>query len=543
MPTYPTQPTKSPLLITNLLTAVLLVPTLACEDGSGRGDDWGGFDGGDQGDGDQNPEGGGEPYSEQEQLINDYVMGLGTYEPASEQLQPGDLLPAQPSGDYMCTTQNFLETKQFDKIVAFAANSDQLWPGALLRGDAVFSGLFTPIALERAPMTFSASLAGVVAGSLSAELEQPSQSSFREAMKDILNQELIGNTPANVFSEIHRVHSSQQLSLALGIDVGWLSGGIESSFKFNEQETRSRYVVNFTQAYYTVDVDPPGLPADFFGDSVTVDDVELAAGDIPPAYVSSVTYGRMVYFAITSEFSAQELEAALEFAYNGGVSVNGNFSLTHEEVLEKSSIIAHILGGDGNDAVVAIHGIDELRDFLSQGGTYSKESPGAPIAYKLAFMANHSPARMSLTTDYEVSECEKVSQNIRVGFSDITVTNAGKSASLEIFGRVWARDSQGNDYVLFDKPSSTAVDINVGNHWPLNGEIQAHSVPVDPQPGGNFDLHFDIREKDGGWFNSDDDFGGHVMSMPFEDGWRREVVIPLATGAQQVELRFDLKPI
>ncbi len=543
--------TTRPFLLRNssCFALTLVLATLGCDD-EGRELGFDGWNGQDQDgqhegadpDGDEPEQGGNQ--GEDAAAINEYIFGLGTYEPDPEQLQPGDIGEPVPSEEYMCTTQNFLETKQFDKIVAFAANSNNLWPGAIVRGDAVFTGLFAPIALERAPLTFSASLEGVVAGQLSAELENPSLSSFREAMKQILNQELIGQTPANVFSEIHRVHSSEQLSLALGIDVDWLNGGIESSFNFDEEETRSRYVVNFTQTYYTVDVDTPGLPADFFTDDVTLTEVEQGVGDIPPAYVSSVTYGRMVYFAITSEFSAKELESALEFAYNGGaVQVDASVSLTHEEVLEQSSITAHILGGDGTMAVKAIHGIEELTAFLSEGGTYTKESPGAPIAYKLAYMANHSPARMSLTTDYDVTECEKVTQNVRVALDDFTVTNAGNSASLELFGQIWVRDENGVDHILFDKPSSTAVDVPAGGTWPLNGEIQAHKVAVTPKPGHKLELYLNVQEKDGGWFDSDDEFGGHSLALPFEDGWRREVIVPLATGAQQIEVRFQLKPV
>src|SRR6266702_708709 len=67
---------------------------------------------------------------------------------------------SQPArdGDYSCTTQNLSQTRQFDKIVAFAANSETLWPGAMVRGDSLYTGLFTQIVLDRAPLTFSMSL-------------------------------------------------------------------------------------------------------------------------------------------------------------------------------------------------------------------------------------------------------------------------------------------------------------------------------------------------------------------------------------------------
>src|SRR4029079_13811127 len=112
-------------------------------------------------------------------------------------------------------------------------------------------------------------------GAKSARLEKPSLSSFREAVTSILDADVTGSTPANIYSEIEEVHSDQQLALALGAEVSWLGSGagIAASFNWGQQETKSRYVVRFTQAYYTVDLDAPARPADFFADNVTVDDV------------------------------------------------------------------------------------------------------------------------------------------------------------------------------------------------------------------------------------------------------------------------------
>ena len=39
-----------------------------------------------------------------------------------------------------------------DRIVAYAANSDSLWPGAIVSADSVVSGFFTQVVLPRAPV-------------------------------------------------------------------------------------------------------------------------------------------------------------------------------------------------------------------------------------------------------------------------------------------------------------------------------------------------------------------------------------------------------
>jgi len=106
----------------------------------------------------------------------------------------------------------------------------------------------------------------------------------------------------------------------------------------------------------------------------------------PPVYVSSVTYGRMVLFTFESEYSSEEMNAALSFAYNGGVDVSGDVSVTYKDMISQSKITAFILGGDAGTAVQTIDSYDSLINFIKTGGNYSRTSPGAPIAVSSASM-------------------------------------------------------------------------------------------------------------------------------------------------------------
>src|SRR5690606_22773748 len=115
------------------------------------------------------------------------------------------------------------ETRQLDRIVAYAAGSDSLWPGAIVSADSVVSGLFTQVVLPRAPATISVSLENL-AGTKKATIEEPSLSTYREALAGVLSSEITGSTPANIYSEIEEVHSQQQLDMALGIQASWALG-------------------------------------------------------------------------------------------------------------------------------------------------------------------------------------------------------------------------------------------------------------------------------------------------------------------------------
>src|SRR6185369_51613 len=210
----------------------------------------------------------------------------------------------------------------------------------------------------------------------------PSLSSYRDALASILDAEVTGSTPANLYSEIEEVHSENQLNMALGVRASWGLGlaSLRSSFDFNKQDVRSRYVVRYTQAYYTVDLDAPSKPSALLAPGLEVGDIEgKINSDHPPVYVSSVTYGRMVVFTFESKYSSEEMSAALDFAYSGGVDISGDVSVTYKDILSKSKITAFILGGSGGVAAQTIDSYDALIDFIKQGGNYSADSPGAPI--------------------------------------------------------------------------------------------------------------------------------------------------------------------
>jgi thiol-activated cytolysin len=300
--------------------------------------------------------------------------------------------------------------------------------------------------------------------------------------------------------------------------------------------------VQFTQAYYTVDVDAPEAPSGLFAPDVTLEDMQREFGDEAPVYVSSVTYGRTVLFTITSELSAEEVHAALEFAYRGTVSVDGSTSMSHEEVLQSSEITAFVLGGSGDAAVHAIFGIDELREFITSGGSYDRQSPGAPIAYKLAWVADDSPAGFALSTEYEVPRCERVRQDVRVGLDALVVEQDGgdDGDELELYGEIVAIDGNDDEHVLWSADRDHAVAIGSGQRWPQGGDLAAAIVPVDPVAGATLGLRVRLWDQDD---NGDDELADRVTWRAFEDGWRGDVSIAAAEGDQHAAVAIVLAPV
>lgn len=484
-----------------------------------------------------------EPEATEATHIDAYIASLPYLPAAAPSVSEGSTSPEQREGDYSCTTQRLQETRQYDRIVAYAANSDSMFPGALIGADSVLTGLFRQIVLPRAPATISVSLENL-GGDKQAVIADPSLSSYRSALASILDAEITGSTPANLYSEIEEVHSENQLNMALGIQASWALGvaSLRSSFNWSTQAVRSRHVVRYTQTYYTVDLDAPAAPSALFAPTVRLSDItDKIDEERPPVYVSSVTYGRMVLFTFESQYSAQEMSAALEFAYAGGVDVKGDVSVTYKDMISQSNITAFILGGDAGTAAQTIDSYDALISFIKAGGNYSRQSPGAPIAYKLSYLKDNSPARMSFTTDYEVKDCVRVSQRVRVALQSIAVDSAGGDAGgdLELYGLVTVQGA--NLATLFSKDSSHYVQIHEGSMFGGGAPIAEAVIDVTPRPGEAIRVHARLTDED--TLSPDDNIGDDVMLNPFETGWRKDVTLTLTGDSAIVRVNLSLSPI
>lgn len=309
-----------------------------------------------------------------------------------------------PEGELMCSLQYYAETKQIDHLVALQPDSPALWPGEIVGAAQLTEGFLSSVGLERAPAKFSISLENLD-GSPSATMDQPSLSAFRDARNAILAQGLHGATPAQIAYEIHSVESRSELSIDVGASVDWPGVvDFDALFDFDEGDFSNSYLVDFTQTYYTVDLDAPARPSDLFAAEVTLADVQLVADEAdPPLYVQSISYGRRVLFAMQSDASLEDIVAAIDAAIAGVAELDADVEA--KDTLESAKITASIIGGDGDGAVKSILGVAELMQFITEGGNYSVDSPGAPIAYKVAYLDN-AGARLSLSAVYPETVCE-----------------------------------------------------------------------------------------------------------------------------------------
>ncbi len=345
--------------------------------------------------------------------LDAYILGLGhlDIDPIADKHQVGcnpasmECMDPWEEGGLSCEQRYYSETRHLDSFLAIQPDSPALWPGALLRGGDMDVGVLSQIGLERAPATFSLSLESLN-DSPKATMEAPTLSEFRDLRSDILQGGTTGNTAAQLSYEIHRIFSKSQFSLAVGADFNWVGiVDVNAMYDFQSGEFSNKYLIDFTQTYYTADLDTPARPSDVFGEFVDVEDAQLYMNAVdPPMYVQSVSYGRRVLFAIESNDTLDVMVAAIDAAFGDGIA-GVEVDVGSQEILNAAKITATVLGGNADDAVQTILGPENMIEYILEGGNYSADSPGVPIAYKVAYLDN-APARLALTATYPETHCE-----------------------------------------------------------------------------------------------------------------------------------------
>jgi thiol-activated cytolysin len=324
-----------------------------------------------------------------------------------------------------------------------------VFPGALLRANSrLAEGKPDPIALPRAPVTLKVDLPGMGKHGTFV-VDQPTHSAVQSALDSVL--EIWNSTSksngyvnkARSFLSVTKAYSSEQLALDLGFSSKWTGGDVSAKLSASSDRESSVAVAYFKQVYYTVVFDTPARPSSLLGDSLELDEIKRVIDhENPPAYVRSVDYGRLVL--VKMETSSSETKSSLEGALNqvisGGVQVGGSVDAKYSNVIGNSTFTVVALGGNpGAAASITQPGdLDKLHELIQSGAVYSRENPGAPISYTVAFLKDNQIATLGFTTDYTEQECVQYNN----GF--VGLEHAG--AYVAKFVVTWEEQDENGDY-------------------------------------------------------------------------------------------------
>ncbi len=332
-----------------------------------------------------------------------------------------------------CVYKRFTGTALYETLVSFDPNADSIWPGAITQTSTLPEGLAAPIGLARRPGTITVSDAVIEGapsgGKYSRTIDAPSLASTREAISG-----MFAGSPVRLAAKSNYLaetaYSANEASVKMGVAVSWMNGSVKASFAGSWLSKKTTMVVRFVQAYYTVSFAAPSSPEMVFGPLVTADDARPYMGPgNPPAYVSSVTYGRMLIMKVETDESERDLRAALDLAFN---KVNVSIDVAAKNVLKNSTFSVFVLGGSPDDAARIQASDAETRSsalaaYIQNGANFDPKSPGVPISYTERRLADNETIKVSSTIDYQVPVCTPAPVNVALDMQKLFVRKDGKA--------------------------------------------------------------------------------------------------------------------
>ncbi len=309
--------------------------------------------------------------------------------------------------------------KNFDEIAILQPTQGVVYPGALIFAETqLIEGKPRPVrGLKRSPIDLRLDLPGLEEeGNI--RISEPTDGKVQSGINKALN--FWNNSTAYKEGYINPSRSSytattaytnEQLAMSLGFNAEWASGEASAQLKVGTSSEKNVFVAVYKQVFYTVTLDGEKTPEQFFDASVTVEDAkDVFNSQTPPAYVSSVSYGRIIMIRMETDNSATKVDAEAAFKYATGANkVGGSLKLEYEKILQNSAFTVVTMGGNAEAAAesVSAKGPEDLLPIIKgKNAVYSKNNPGVPITYTVKFLKDDQVALLGATTDYTKETCE-----------------------------------------------------------------------------------------------------------------------------------------
>lgn len=320
----------------------------------------------------------------------------------------------EKSEDYDVTYEKVTATGSYDDLCTMGVNNDILYPGALVDTS---SDSFRPITIKRAPITLSTNLESVLEqdAPISTVIESPSLSSVRQGIRQIVSNNIktTTNLPANMSYSIKEITNEAEFKLNVGFGLQIKKFDLSENFSYGNLKKQTNLLFVLKQVYYTIDMDTPTEKnsRDLFADSLTNKQINDSLKGTIPAYVSSVSYGRIAFITIQTNYSKQEITNALstswgEMSEHPGSSATKKLSISLDTTLSHigtdsdTTINCYVYGGSSGQTVTIG---DDARGTLNNiFNTFNGGGDGAlPISYTMRHL-NGELAKVQDASEYTI---------------------------------------------------------------------------------------------------------------------------------------------
>lgn len=386
--------------------------------------------------------------------------------------------------EYIVVTREVYNIQKAIDLAVPCSNNALTYPGALLLANSyLVDGKPQALGAQPGRNVLSVDLPGLTQkGSII--ISSMTYANVKSALNQILNTWLDNyskdyNAPAIMTYTSSLLHDEKEMQLKFGCDVGFLEDalgiGLGADINGTAGKKKNHYLVSYKQIYYTASVQPYAEPADAFSRDTSWDDlVKLGVNDDnPPAYVGSVVYGREIYINFESDCEEKLFEEAMNAAVNiEGVDIGPDVSEKYKDVYRNTKFSYVIMGGNTPDHPDKLDMNEahakKITEIIYSDMQFSKENPGVPLNYRVAFLKQNEPAIINGTTQYVDESIEKFSS----GELELQHTGAYVARFTVSWQEITGYDENGNEKT-------------VTHNWPENGSHKTASYDTRIALGGN----------------------------------------------------------
>ena len=379
---------------------------------------------------------------------------------------PGTISSIEPTGTRFtpglnAATSVYTEMFNANEFVVNTTISNDVYPGAIIQGSTVADFALKGIYGRSKPITVSVSIP-TSPQKVSKVIPLASSSAMRQVVRDALKNEFSGSGGFSTFNyEMKSFSYYQELKELYGYNsktnLLFVNNATGSGRNVDVISRRTGIMVKFLQQNFTIDMDIPEV-----GELIDRNADPAIFGGVAPLYVSSVTYGRLGIMTIETAADEETATTVFRKAFSVLGIVNGSSSLTTDEkaLIEASELKVSVAGVSGEDAVRTITGLSGLTELITKGLTYTPESPGIPITFKMRYVNDDSNVAAPFEVNYGpfdnvYARLEYVNQN--------TVTGASYTIQQADLYLAFYQDpngtvpTQGYNFVKFNCSTATTV--------------------------------------------------------------------------------------
>lgn len=219
---------------------------------------------------------------------------------------------------------------------------------------------------------------------------------YRSLSKAIESPYFIGKQSLSFEYNYKEFSYYRELKLAFGANVNILGlFKLDASLSNQKIKSKSGLFARVVQKNFSVIMDYP------IGGNIFQNENDLkAVASKNPVYVNSIIFGRMAIIAIESNYEYHELKAAFQAALTAGkVGVELDISAEYKKILQDAQMKLMVSGGDNQQVAKILEGYNEFKNFIIEGGEFTKEVPGVPIF----FTANYAQDNSVFNTSFIVT--------------------------------------------------------------------------------------------------------------------------------------------